>query len=208
MPSTVHSFILQIFSFLFVVTVVLITLGHTVCQAILSSVLILGAGSASILAGGRPGSAGLGQALQKCQREKAKSACSLKGQSCVQRGYLHFIMEDTHIFSPPQSWWCFSGGSDGKESACNVGDLGSIPGLGRSPGEENGYPLQYSCMEISMDRGAWQAIAFHGVAKSQTWLRNFHTILMIDIRKGKYWMNCKWKVCNSGPYVKTKLIFS
>ena len=196
-----HSFILQI-SFLFVVTVVLITLGHTVCLAILLSVLILGAGSASILAGERPGSAGLGQALQKCQREKAKSACSLKGQSCVQRGYLHFIMEDTCIFSPPQSWWCFSGGSDGKESACNVRDLGSIPGLGRSPGEENGYPLRYSCMENSMDIGAWQAI------KSQTWLRNFHPILMIDIRKGKYWMNCKLKVHNSGPYVKTELIFS
>ena len=47
----------------------------------------------------------------------------------------------------------FTGGSDGKESACNVGDLGSISGLGRSPGEGNGYPLQYSCLENSMDRG-------------------------------------------------------
>ena len=46
----------------------------------------------------------------------------------------------------------FPGGSDGKESACNVGDLGSIPGLGRSPGEGNSYPLQYSCLENSMDR--------------------------------------------------------
>ena len=51
----------------------------------------------------------------------------------------------------------FPGGSDGKESACSVGDLGSIPGLGRSPGEENSYPLQYSGLENSMDRGAWQA---------------------------------------------------
>ena len=66
----------------------------------------------------------------------------------------------------------FSGGSDGKVSACNVGDLGSIPGLERSPGEENGTPLQYSCVENSMDRGAWQAIV-HGVAKSQTRLSNF-----------------------------------
>ena len=49
------------------------------------------------------------------------------------------------------------GGSDGKESASNAGDLGSIPGSGRSPGEENGYPLQYSCLENPMDRGAWQA---------------------------------------------------
>ena len=44
------------------------------------------------------------------------------------------------------------GDSDGKESACNVGDLGLIPGLGRSPGEENGYPLQFSCRENSVDR--------------------------------------------------------
>ena len=49
------------------------------------------------------------------------------------------------------------GGSGGKESACNAGDLGSIPGLGTSPGEENGYPLQCSCLENSMDRGAWWA---------------------------------------------------
>jgi len=49
----------------------------------------------------------------------------------------------------------FPGGSDSKESACNAGDLGLIPGLGRCPGERNGYPLQYSCLENSMDRGAW-----------------------------------------------------
>ena len=52
--------------------------------------------------------------------------------------------------------WNFSGGSDGKESACNVGDPGSIPGLGRYPEEGNGYPLQYCCLENSMDRGAWR----------------------------------------------------
>ena len=51
----------------------------------------------------------------------------------------------------------FPGGSNGKESTCNAGDLGSIPGLGRSPGEGNGYSFQYSCLENSMDRGAWQA---------------------------------------------------
>ena len=61
----------------------------------------------------------------------------------------------------------FLGDSDGKESACNAGDLGSIPGAGRSPGERNGNPLQYSCLENSMDRGAWWAIV-HGVTKSQT----------------------------------------
>ena len=67
----------------------------------------------------------------------------------------------------------FSGGLDGKEPACNAGDLGSIPGLGRSPGEGNGYPLQYSCLENPMDRGAWQATV-HGVAKSRTRQSNFH----------------------------------
>ena len=59
------------------------------------------------------------------------------------------------------------GGSDGKESARNAGDLGSIPGSGRSPGEGNGNPLEYSCLENSMDRGAWWATV-HGVAVSQT----------------------------------------
>ena len=59
------------------------------------------------------------------------------------------------------------GGSDGKESACNVRDLGSIPGLGRSPGEGHGNPLQYSCLENPMDRGAWWATV-PGVAKSLT----------------------------------------
>jgi len=61
----------------------------------------------------------------------------------------------------------FPGGSDSKESACSAGDLGLIPGLGRSPGVGNGNPLQYSCLENSMDRGAWQATV-HGVAWSQT----------------------------------------
>jgi len=58
---------------------------------------------------------------------------------------------------------CFPG-SNGKESACNVGDLGLIPGLGRSPGEGNGNLLQYSCLENPMDREAWWA-AIHGVGK-------------------------------------------
>ena len=58
--------------------------------------------------------------------------------------------------------------SDGKESTCNAGDPGSIPGSGRSPGEANGYPIQYSCLENSMDRGAWLATV-HKVTKS--WIR-------------------------------------
>ena len=63
----------------------------------------------------------------------------------------------------------FPGGSDGKESACNAGDLGSIPRSGRSPGEGNGNLLHYSCLENPMDGGAWRATV-HGVAKSWTGL--------------------------------------
>ena len=63
----------------------------------------------------------------------------------------------------------FPCGSDGKESTCNAGDLGSIPGLKRSPGEGQGNPLQYCCPENSMVRGAWWA-PVHGIAKSQTGL--------------------------------------
>ena len=70
---------------------------------------------------------------------------------------------------------CFHGGSTGKESALTSGDLGSIPGLGRSPGEGNGNPLQYSCLDNSMDRGAWRATVY-GVKKSQTQLSNFHNL--------------------------------
>ena len=66
----------------------------------------------------------------------------------------------------------FPGGSDGKASACNVGDPASIPGSGRSHGEGNGNPLQYSCLENSMDGGAWWATV-HGVAQSRTWLSDF-----------------------------------
>ena len=61
----------------------------------------------------------------------------------------------------------FPDSSDSKEFACNAGNLGSIPGLGRSPGEGNGNPLQYSCLDNPMDRGAWWATV-HGITKSQT----------------------------------------
>ena len=71
---------------------------------------------------------------------------------------------------------CFPGGSDVKESACNAGELGSIPVLGRSPGEWNSYPLQSSGLENSVDRGLWQATV-HGVTKSPTWLSNFHSCI-------------------------------
>ena len=71
--------------------------------------------------------------------------------------------------------------SDSLESACNAEDVGSIPCLERSPGEGNGNSLQYSCLENSMERGAWQATV-HGVAKSQTRLRDLTTTAMEVIR--------------------------
>ena len=69
------------------------------------------------------------------------------------------------IWLPPSMG--FPGGSDGKESTCNAGDLGFISRSGRSPGEENGNPLQYSCLGNPMDSGAWWATV-NGVTKSQT----------------------------------------
>ena len=74
----------------------------------------------------------------------------------------------------------FPGSSAGKES-CNAGDPGLIPGLGRSPGEGNGIPLHYSCLENSMDIGAWQATV-HRVAKNQTRLSNFHSLMSMTFQ--------------------------
>ena len=75
----------------------------------------------------------------------------------------------------------FPGSLDGKASAYNVGDLGSIPGLGRSPGEGNSNPLQYSCLENPMDQGAWWATV-HGVTKSWTRLSDFTSLLKTSDR--------------------------
>ena len=73
----------------------------------------------------------------------------------------------------------FPGGAELKASACNVGDLGSVPGSGRSPGEGNGTLLQYSCLENPLDGGAWWATV-HGVAKSRTRLNDFTKDRMIS----------------------------
>ena len=81
--------------------------------------------------------------------------------------------------------WGFPGGSTGKESTCNAGDLGSISGLGRSPGEEKGHPLQYSGLENSMD--SMRSIV-HGVAKSQIRLSDFHFTSLTPQTK----INTKW----------------
>ena len=81
----------------------------------------------------------------------------------------------------------FPGGSDGKASVCNAGDPGSIPGSGRSPGEGNGSPLRYSCLENPTDGGAWWATV-HGVAKSWTGLSDvtFTFSLSPDIPKNNF----------------------
>ena len=79
-------------------------------------------------------------------------------------------------------------GSDSKESACNGGDPGSIAGSGRSPGEGIGNPLQYSCLENPMDRGAWRATV-HGVSKSWTRLSDFHFSLSFSMCL----MDCEWE---------------
>ena len=68
----------------------------------------------------------------------------------------------------------FPGGSDAKEPACNEGDLDLIPGSGRSPGEGNGNPLQYSCLENPMDRGAWRATVHGVITESDTTNQHSH----------------------------------
>ena len=93
----------------------------------------------------------------------------------------------------------FPGGSDGKASAYNAGEPGSIPGLGRSPGEGNGNPLQYSCLENSMDWGAWW-VTVHGVAKSRTRLHfHFHLCTKINLWpfKNSWWYYWIFSIC---PY--------
>ena len=90
----------------------------------------------------------------------------------------------------------FHSDSDGKESACNAGDLGSIPGSGRSPGEGNGYLCQYSSLENSMDRGTWWTTV-HGVTKSWTWVE-----LIIE------WKSRHWKKSHKYIIVLSCLMFS
>ena len=87
---------------------------------------------------------------------------------------MQYLVFGEHTINKPLplvASWGFPGGSAGKESACKAEDPGSIPGLGRFPGEGNGYPLQYSCLKNSMDRGAWRATV-HRITKSWTQLRS------------------------------------
>ena len=94
----------------------------------------------------------------------------------------------SHLHSTEDSSWGVPGGSDGKESTCNAGDLGLIPGSGRSFGKRIGYPLQYSCLESSIDRGAWRATV-QSIAQSDTteWLSTqAHTGLKME------WVHFNW----------------
>ena len=83
----------------------------------------------------------------------------------------------------------FPGGSEVKASACNAGDLGSIPGLGRSPGGRHGNPLQYSCLENPLDGGAWWATV-HGVAKNRTRLSDFVSSTYFCVDTSEYVVLC------------------
>ena len=92
-----------------------------------------------------------------------------RGLSCAPSGNLPHPRDRTHLsWSSALAGGLFPGGSAGKESACNAGDMGLVPGLGRSPGEGKGYPLQYSGLENSVD------CIVHGVTKSWTRLSDFH----------------------------------
>ena len=97
-------------------------------------------------------------------------------QSCLSLASLPFDLDSSLSFYPTTSALLgFPGGSEGKASACNVGDSGSIPGSGRSPGGGNGHPLQHSFLENPMDGGAWWTTV-HRVTKSQTQLSDFTSL--------------------------------
>ena len=84
-----------------------------------------------------------------------RSPCFFKGVPGGLPGQMHHLARFSCQARDSAMDYSFPGGSDGKESACNVGDPGLIPGSARSPGEGNGYPLQYSHLKNSMDRGVW-----------------------------------------------------
>ena len=106
-----------------------------------------------------------------------------KCQPCPHANFIHNLW----IWGLPQ--WL-----SGKESACNAGDAGSNPGLGRSPGGGHGNPFQHSCLKNSMDRGAWRATA-HGVTKSQTLLKR------LSMHKLWLWNICKFHILTWGPII-------
>ena len=108
-------------------------------------------------------------------------------------------------------WILPADGSDSKESVCSMGEPGSIPGLGRSPGEGSSNPLQYSCLENSMDRGAWWAIVL-GVTKSQTelsdWDLHFFSLSAYKFRNfTSFWWIKPFDIMNCSPFSLGELFF-
>ena len=160
----------------------------------------------------------------ECDLEIKESFPHLYFYLFTQKLYLKQFWKGTAVFETPMHSWSFlvrqamlratvwtpyiipgfSGGSDSKESACNVGDPSSIPGSKRFPGEGNGYPLQYSCLENSMNKGAWLATV-HGVAnnwtikKAECWgtddfkLWCWGKLLRVPWTARKSTMNIHWK---------------
>ena len=99
-----------------------------------------------------------------------------------------WLTDFSSLFSTAAVITEYAGGSDGKESAINAGDLGPITWSGRSPEEGNGYTIQYSCLENPMDKGAWQ-VTIHGVTESDMteWLTHVFIVLLLCLRfKKKY----------------------
>ena len=110
--------------------------------------------------------------LQSVGSQRVRQDWSISLIDTLQKGSIgctSVLVWNEHRLSLLLTHCDFSDISDGKESACNAGDPGSVPGWRRSPGERNGNPLQYSCLRNPKDRGAWWATA-HGAAESQTWL--------------------------------------
>ena len=106
------------------------------------------------------------------------------------------LFQKINVFNHFLNYIC---GSDGKESACNAADPGSIPGSGRSPGEGNGTPLQYSCLGNPMDRGAWHS-AVHGVTKNRKWLKWLSTIALqycVGFCHISAWISCRYTYISS-----------
>ena len=122
----------------------------------------------------KPRWGGQGLALEKMSLCRCWSLlCGVTEQTRAQAPWLHGSFKSSLVLCVCVCVCAAGcpGGSDSKESACNAGDSGSIPGSRRAPGEENGYPLQYFCLENPKDSGAWWA-TLHGVEKSRTWLND------------------------------------
>ena len=105
----------------------------------------------------------------------AQAYCSDTLRNCLWLQHNLLVMSLWLLLTRLFCFLCFLSDLVDEESSCNRGDWGLIPGSGRSPGEGNGNPLQYSCLENCMDRGAWWA-TLHGITKSWTWPYNFFVL--------------------------------